>query len=76
MYQKTDNGDKNLTTPSGEWVKECFVDNGVTLTPNTEIGFVNDTSTSYRKWMWAGMFLLLLMVLIVAWMVYNKKSDK
>ena len=72
MYQKTDNGDKNLTTPSGEWIKECFVDNGVNLTENSE----KVSSSPYRKWMWAGMFLLLLMVLIVAWMVYNKKSDK
>jgi hypothetical protein len=75
MYQKTNNGDKNLTTPSGEWVKECFVDNGNTLTPEPEMGYIHD-SYSNRSWMWAGMFLLLLMVLLVAWMVYNKKSNK
>jgi len=75
MYQKTTNGDKNLTTPSGEWIKECFVDNGVTLTPNTEIGFVHDMSTSNKSWMWIAVFLLLI-GLLVGFVLYNKKGDK
>lgn len=61
MYQKTSNGDKNLTTASTEWSKECFEDKPV-------------QNSSNKMW-WLGALLLLVILAVVAWFLYNKKNQ-